>query len=53
MRTVPAEQSNIIYSLLVSDKAEQLVVQRYKLFITYKNLPNKKLVRQAHSLEVV
>lgn len=32
VRTVSAEQSNIITSLLVPDKAEQLVVQMYKIY---------------------
>lgn len=42
MRAVSAEQSNIISFLLVSDKAEQLVIQKYKIILIWLIYTKKK-----------
>ena len=42
VRTVSAEQSNIITSLLVPDKAEQLMVQMYKIYSILGNICQQK-----------
>ncbi len=42
VRAVSAEQSNIISFLLVSDKAEQLVIQKYKIILIWLIYTKKK-----------